>query len=147
MPDSVISGPPPFSVPYYPDDTIAIGMVVCSSGNPDKVKRAQANALATALALGFSTRAASPGQTNPDFIKFNGIIELTAAQWAAIIEGGGALVTGDPYYLSAATAGKITATPPAGSGDFVVLVGIAVSPDELNITLGTPTSPPPPIIV
>ena len=48
------------------------------------------------------------------------------------------LSAGDQYFLSAASAGNITATPPSTAGQYVVSVGEAASPSELVIQLEPP---------
>lgn len=48
------------------------------------------------------------------------------------------LSAGDQYFLSAASAGNITATPPSAAGQYVVSVGEAASPSELVIQLEPP---------
>jgi hypothetical protein len=131
---------------YFADVGVNIKrcQVVCFSASPDKVKLAEANAFATSLGLGLATQAAGPGAML--WAKYAGIIEASAAQWDAVIDGGGPLVGGEAYYLSAANPGNITAVAPTGGGDLVVLVGVAVSATSLNVTIGTPASPPSPII-
>lgn len=57
------------------------------------------------------------------------------------ITGLSGLTPGADYFLSAATAGGITATPPSGAGDIVQFVGVALSATELTF------NPAPPIIV
>lgn len=133
--------PPVSSNPYYPDAAFPIGTPVCFSSSPDRVKKAKADALATSLVLGLATRAASAGQSNAVFCKYGQILELTTAQWDAITGGSGGLTPGDPYYLSDATAGMLTTVAPSTSGHYIVLMGIAVSDTEMQVTLGTPTAP------
>ena len=48
------------------------------------------------------------------------------------------LDAGDIYYLSAATPGLITTTPPSTAGQFVTRVGEAASSSELIIQLEPP---------
>lgn len=48
------------------------------------------------------------------------------------------LDAGDHYFLSAASAGAITTTPPSTPGQYVVIVGEAVSTSEFSIQLEPP---------
>jgi len=133
-------GRPTATNPYNAAVQLPRGTPVCYGGAADVVTKARANALATSLVLGLAANAAAVGSRV--FCKYAEILELTADEWDALIVEGGALAAGQAYYLDAAAAGFITATPPSAGGDLVVLVGIAVSADELQVTLGTPTSPP-----
>ncbi len=54
------------------------------------------------------------------------------------ITGLTSLTQGAPYFLSAASAGAITATPPSGAGDIVQPIGWAVSATELTFNPGYP---------
>ncbi len=56
-------------------------------------------------------------------------------QTDGIIAGLSGLTAGTVYYLSDATAGLLTATPPSTLGHYVVRVGIAVSTTELDINI------------
>lgn len=68
----------------------------------------------------------------------SGAVFYTPAGWSFVVDGGGGLVPGAIYYLSAATPGNITATPPSGAGDQVVIVGRALSTTQLEVLLGQP---------
>ena len=54
------------------------------------------------------------------------------------IEAISGLTVGEHYFLSAATAGQITATAPSAAGQYVVRVGEAVSGNEFAIQLEPP---------
>ena len=58
---------------------------------------------------------------------------ITLADWTAI--AGAATLTPDARYFLSATAGKITATSPSTSGNISQIVGKAVSPTELLVTI------------
>lgn len=118
-----------------------VGAVVC--GTPvyndvaDGVKKAKADASGTVQVVGLmrdvTTASAGTGQ-----VQQNGTMTLTTAQWDAAFGTTGGLTVRTRYYLSAGTAGLGTATAPTTTGQYVVLLGIAISTTELNITLGVP---------
>ena len=98
------------------------------------VNLARANATGTASVAGL---AAGVGNADRNVhTQFAGPLTLTEAQWDAITGGSGGLTAGSTYYLSAATAGRITATAPSSGGQFVTQVGIAMSPRTLLVQLG-----------
>jgi len=66
--------------------------------------------------------------------QFIGPLTLTEDLWAAVNADSENLQTGLTYYLSGATAGKITKTRP---DTFKVPVGVALSPDTLLIIPGS----------
>ena len=82
-----------------------------------KVKPAQADAPAN-QADGFVKEAATAG--NPVNVFFEGLNDQVSG-----------LTAGDRIFLSAATAGQVTNTPPAASGNVVQFLGKAVSATEL----------------
>lgn len=101
-------------------NTAARDVVYISSA--DNVSPAQANAVATSYAVGFANATATAG--NPVGVKTDGIIG-----------GFSGLTAGSRYYLSAATAGAITATLPVGTGNTIVQVGYAKSATDVQIQL------------
>lgn len=115
---------------------IVIGTPVYCESN-DKVDLAKADAVATAQTVGLvkdvSIAASAVGNIQTD-----GILEATTSQWDAVAGTTGGLAAGTTYFLSAATAGKLTATAPTTVGQFVVKIGIALSTTKLEITLSQP---------
>lgn len=95
-------------------------VVYVSSAN--NVSPALANNTSQSYAIGFANATATAG--NPVGVKTDGIIG-----------GFSGLTAGARYYLSAATAGAITATIPNGSGNTVVQVGYAKSTTDVQIQL------------
>jgi hypothetical protein len=83
-----------------------------------------------------AARTVPGGQRVP--IQVRGPMTLPADVWSSIIDIGGALQQGVPYYVSATTAGKITKTAP-GSG-FAAPVGIAISPTTLHVVASFPVA-------
>jgi hypothetical protein len=98
--------------------TIAAGDL-CYVTSTGTIELAKADALAT-LAQGFSIAGGTfPGSVTIQFAGENtGVSGLTPV--------------GGVFYLSAATAGKITTTPPATPTNYVQPVGFAVSATELS---------------
>ena len=121
--------------------TLVVGTPVYapSAGNMDK---AQANAAGTAACVGLLSRIHSVAGSLAlsSFYQSSGPLILTTAQWDAVTGDVGGLVTGDLYYVSAATAGKITKTAPSAGGQFVAIVGRAVSATELIVQLIPPVA-------
>jgi hypothetical protein len=67
-----------------------------------------------------------------------GILVATTIQWDAVAGTTGGLVFGTRYFLDPATVGKMTATPPATTGQCNVLIGIALSTTELELQIASP---------
>lgn len=97
------------------------------------VKRARANADGTRGVVGFSKAAITASASGT--IQTNGVLTLTTGEWDAVAGTTGGLTAGTRYYLSAATAGRITSTAPSASGNWVKCVGIALSTTELLINI------------
>lgn len=116
--------------------TVVIGMVVyidAASG----FKRAQANAVSTAVAVGlcFDTSIAPSASGN---ICTGGVMTATTGQWGAVITGGpSGLTAGALYYIDPATPGFITLTAPSTVGQVVAPVGLALSTTDMEIRLLT----------
>lgn len=112
---------------------LVIGAPVYASGN-DTVDKAKADAVGTANVIGLmadaSTAAAAVGGVQVD-----GILAATTGQWDAVAGTTGGLTKDVFYYLSAATAGLLTATAPSAAGQFVVCVGVAISTTEMKINI------------
>ncbi len=112
-----------------------VGNVVYSSA-AGTVKKAQANALATSRVMGLTlTATAAAGSAT---IKTGEVVTLTTGQWDAIAGTTGGLTFGTPYFLSAATAGLLTATAPSTTGQQWVQVGIGLSTTQMEIQICGP---------
>ena len=110
---------------------IVIGTPVYSSAN-DNVDKAQANALATTDVIGLvADTSIAAGATGG--IQLEGILTATTGQWDAVAGTTGGLTKNTIYYLSASTAGQLTATSPSTAGQYSASVGIAVSTTEMKI--------------
>jgi len=114
------------------DSPILAGWVlyIKNTGNADP---AQADAAATADAVGVAVAAGGGITPAPVYYRTYGLVELSDWTGAA---GAATLTPGAVYYLSAATAGMITSTAPTGDGDIVVKIGIAITTTTLNIEIG-----------
>jgi hypothetical protein len=106
------------------------GQVVYAS-SATQADKARANSDALAKPIGMATAAIASGASGS--VQTNGVITLTTAEWDALCGTTGGLVVGTQYFLSAATAGVLTATAPSGAGNYVVPVIEAISPTEAYI--------------
>ncbi len=102
----------------------AVGDVVYLNA-ADSVKKAQANAAATANPVAFATATITNGSVG-------------AYQTSGTLSGLTGLTPGSTYYLDPATAGKMTVTAPTAAGQLVVELGVAVSTTEFLIRLRPP---------
>ena len=110
---------------------IVVGNVVYTFA-AGSVKKAQANAQGTADVLGMvmdATVAAAGTAT----IATRGFITATTTQWDAVTGQTGGLTLSASYFLDPTTAGKITTTPPTTAGQFVVLLGTALSTTDFML--------------
>ena len=89
----------------------------------DSVSPAQANTEAHVAGLVGFAKADAAAAANVEVIS------------SGVLAGFSGLTPGARYYLSAATAGEITATIPTGTGNIITLVGVAKSATELNIRI------------
>jgi hypothetical protein len=115
---------------------LVVGTPVYQTATANEAAKAQANALATARVLGLvldiSIADAASGSVLTD-----GRLTATTGQWDAVTGQVGGLTTGARYYVSAATPGTLTTTPPTADGHVIAPVGTAKSTTELEITIGT----------
>lgn len=86
----------------------------------------------TVLGLAVSS-GENPG--NAQYVAGPGPLTLTTAQWDAVTGGSSGLVQGDTYYVGA-TPGTLSSTPPSGAGDAVLVVGFALSPTTMWVSIG-----------
>jgi len=109
---------------------IVIGtpVYVSSAGSVDK---ASAAASGTKKVFGL-VKDASIAASASGLIQLDGVLVATTGQWDAVAGTTGGLVANTIYYLSA-TAGLLTATPPAASGNYVAQVGLALSATEFEL--------------
>lgn len=98
------------------------------------VKKAKADAAGTSTPIGLVGEA-SIANGVAGAIALDGVLTATTGQWDAVAGTTGGLAFGTRYYLSAATAGMLTATPPSTVGQYVVEVGIAISTTDLRVSI------------
>jgi hypothetical protein len=98
------------------------------------VKKAKADAAATADAIGL-VMDTSITNAVAGLIQTEGIVTATTTQWDAVAGTTGGLTFGTRYYLSDATAGLLTATPPSTSTHFSLPLGIALNTTELKLNV------------
>ena len=117
------------------DATLIAGNVVYSNAAAH-VTKAQANASGTTTAIGMATTAITSGVAGT--IQTDGVLTLTTGQWDALAGTSGGLAFGTTYFLSTGTAGLITSTAPSTVGQYIVIVGVALSTTDLKLRLGEP---------
>ena len=103
----------------------------------DSFQNARANASGTCDVTGL-VRATSIAASASGNVQTDGVLTATTAQWDAVAGTTGGLTAGATYFLSAATAGQITAAAPTTSGQFVTRIGKAISPTSLEISMQPP---------
>lgn len=102
----------------------------------DSVEAADANSsLPTAQVVALLVTGGSSG--NPVPCQASGLLALTTGEWDAVTGGSGGLTQQAEYFLST-TAGQLTTSPTSTPGEYVVPVGIALSPTKLLIRIGRP---------
>ena len=113
---------------------IGTPVYVKNDGTVDKTK---ADASGTVQTLGL-VKDLSVDPSSAGIIQTDGVLTATAAQWDAVAGTTGGLAPGAVYFLDAANAGKLTATAPSATGQFVVRGGLARSATELDISTTAP---------
>lgn len=116
--------------------SIVIGapVYISSAGHVDKAK-ADATGTTDVVGLVYDTSIATTAAGN---IIVDGIMTATTGQWDTICGTSGGLTAGTVYYLSAATAGLLTATAPSTAGQFAAPVGRALSTTQMELILPGP---------
>lgn len=71
-------------------------------------------------------------------VQTDGVLTASTSQWDLITGQTGGLTPGATYFLSPATAGKLTTTAPTASGHYVLRVGRAVNTQTLEISIQPP---------
>jgi hypothetical protein len=114
--------------------TFPIGTpVVASTSLAETTIPGRANSATTAHVIGLASSSGVAG--NKTFVQYLDALTLTTAEWDVITGQTGGLTLDAPYYLSSATAGKLTTTAPVGGGTFKTPVGIALSPTTMMIQM------------
>ena len=113
--------------------SLPIGTPLYSSG-PGTVTRANATSGITAQVVGLvSDTSIAIGASGG--IQTTEILTATTTQWDVISGQLGGLTEGATYYLSSITPGKITTAAPTIVGQYVVIIGTAVSFTQMSINI------------
>jgi hypothetical protein len=110
--------------------------VVCSFGS-GSCKRAKADALATATAIGLAAVGTNPPLSLMSVL-VSGPVTATTAQWDAVTGQSGGLTAGAVYHLSNGTAGWLTTSVPSTEDHFVVRIGVALSSTTMLLQIQPP---------
>ena len=116
--------------------TLPVGTPVYAS-SAGHVDNAKADAAATSVCIGLVAKPAGilgSGSSGKGKIRTTGMIRATTGQWDTITGGSGGLTVGARYYVSSATAGKLTTTP----GTLPMQVGKAISTTEMLLNIAIP---------
>ncbi|MFZ5832702.1 MAG: hypothetical protein ACOY3P_21655 [Planctomycetota bacterium] len=102
-----------------------------------EVDKGQANASGTVQITGL-VKDVSVAPAATGVVQTDGVLTATTLQWDAVTGGSGGLVPGTVYYLDAFNPGRLTSTAPTTAGQFVVRVGLALSPSDMDISIYSP---------
>ena len=110
---------------------IATPVYTSGAGAMDK---AQADAAGTKDVLGLVADTVITTNT-AGAVQCDGIFTAATGEWDSVTGDSGGLTAGTKYYLDPDTAGMLTGTVPSTAGDFVAMVGIALSTTEMEISI------------
>jgi hypothetical protein len=113
----------------------AAGQPVYQTSTASTVGLARANVQSTTYPVGLVTRGGAAGERVN--VQYGGPLELTEAEWNTITGSSTGLTPGAVYYVSTATAGFLTTTPP--DDDYAAPVGIATSPTTMMVQISLAT--------
>ena len=105
--------------------------VYISAANTFDLAKADASGTADTFALVSDTSNAAAASGT---VKTDGFLTATTAQWDVVTGQTGGLTAGSAYFLSAATAGRLTTTSPTTTGQFSGYVGRALSTLVMEIS-------------
>jgi len=108
------------------NETVAVGQPIYISGN-ETVNLANATSVNTANAIGLVLEGATANGTATILTEGS----VNQADWTTVT-GTANLTPGSVYFLDT-TAGKMTTTPPSGSGNVVVALGTAINITKFDI--------------
>lgn len=111
------------------------GAVICEPvfiSAAGQFQKAQADAVGSSKVVGLVFDA-TISNAAAGFVRTDGVHTATTGQWDAVTGQSGGLTAGSEYYLSAATAGRLTTTPPSSDGEVVAPVGVALSTTAMRI--------------
>jgi hypothetical protein len=113
--------------------TINIGEPVYADATGVKYARANADGTRRVVGLVSDSSIANSASGN---IATAGSLTATTGQWDAVTGGTGGLTPGSQYWLSSATAGRLTLTAPTTTGEWAQPIGVAITTTKMRITLG-----------
>jgi hypothetical protein len=125
------------AVSANPNQQAVTAANILIAGNPvyasaaDTVDLAKADSATTSTVVGLAIAGYAAGAA---VIQTTGTVTLTTGEWDAVAGTTGGLVFNTKYYLSAATAGLLTATAPDATGNELSLVGTAISTVDLVLS-------------
>jgi hypothetical protein len=93
---------------------------------------------ANATPIGIAVSSTNDSPSQPVTWQYAGTVVLTEAEWDAVAGGSGGLVTGKIYYVSESTAGGIQDSASSTGGHFIIQLGFAISPTELQLSIQYP---------
>ncbi len=120
------------AVPNPTGGAVAVGKAVYLLANGTGIALADANGTAPARNVLGIVAVGAAGSGGTVDIQQAGDLTLTTAQWDAVAGSTGGLTPFTEYYLSG-TAGAITPTVPATTGDTDIVVGVAKSATVMNV--------------
>lgn len=118
----------------YENFSLLPGQAIYSFNN-NGMKLAQANNDAKCFVFGLLGSSVEPGKKGE--VLTDGILSLTLAEWANIVEEG-SLVPNKPYYLSPYNLGKITVVAPENDGLMVTHIGTSISNSAIELEIEKP---------
>lgn len=114
--------------------TVLVGAAVYSSA-AGSFNSGSAGSFAAASIIGLIMQTTLVGVSG--LIQTNSVYTTDTASWDAIAGTAGGLAFGQYYWLST-TPGHITSSPPTGSGQFVALIGFALSATQMRLMIQPP---------
>lgn len=126
---------PPLPHFCFPTRSLDFGIIrrgqVCAvqTSGSGVIRAVAGNALAAGV--GLAALQIDPGQNS--WVQCGGLFTLD--DWTQVV-GFRQLFSSSNYYLDAAFPGQLTRTPPAKVGDYLQLIGVAMTPNILLLTVG-----------
>lgn len=112
---------------------LSAGMLVCADTASSGIIQALATSASRQKVIGLAKTAIEVDGFG--LIQIADVLKLTTAEWDAVTGDSGGLTAGARYFLSAATTGKMSVTPPSTDGQYIVRVGWALSTTEFQIDI------------
>ncbi len=107
--------------------------VYCHTDGTFKIGKADASATAEVIALVAEDPSIAGGGSGALIV--DGPLVATDVQWKAVTDDAASLTPGSKYFLSDATSGKITKTPPTAANSKIKCLGRALSITKMLIQI------------